>query len=217
MSQTIRVLLVDDHAIVRDGIASFLARCKDVQVIGQAVDGHAGVEAVARLQPDVVLMDITMPVMNGLEATREIHKRFPDTRVLVLTQHENKEYVMPLIQAGAVGYISKRARAHELIEAIRAVHQAGAYLPPTITHTVVHAIAEAPPAGNGDASALSEREREVLRLVAEGSSSREIAERLSISIKTVDTHRANIMEKLGVHNTAELIKHAIRAGIISVE
>ncbi|CAG0947050.1 Oxygen regulatory protein NreC [Anaerolineae bacterium] len=217
MSQTIRVLLVDDHTIVRDGIAAFLARCKDIQVVGHAVNGQAGIEAAAKLQPDVVLMDITMPVMNGLDATREIHKRFPNTRVLVLTQHENKEYVMPLLQAGAVGYISKRARAHELIEAIRIVHQSGAYLPPTITQTVVRAIAETPTTGHSDPLALSEREREVLRLVAEGASSREIAERLSISIKTVDTHRANMMEKLGIHNAAELIKYAIRNGIISIE
>ena len=217
MSQVIRVLLVDDHAIVRDGIAAFLARCRDIQIVGQAVDGQTGVEAVAKLQPDVVLMDITMPVMNGLDATREIHKRFPNTRVLVLTQHENKEYVMPLLQAGAVGYISKRARAHELIEAIRTIHQSGAYLPPAITHTVVSAISETPTTGHSDLSALSEREREVLRLVAEGLCSREIAERLSISIKTVDTHRANIMEKLNIHNSAELIKYAIRNGIVSVE
>lgn len=217
MPKAIRVLLVDDHAIVRDGIGAFLARHKEFQIVGQAVDGKQAIDAVANLRPDVVLMDITMPVMNGLEATREIHKLYPATRVLVLTQHENKEYIMPLLQAGAVGYISKRARANELIEAIRAVHTTGAFLPPEIAHRVVNAIAESPDADTTKPILLTERELEVVRLVAEGLSSRAIAERLSISTKTVDTHRANIMEKLGVHNMAELIKYAIREGIVSVQ
>ncbi|MBI5302554.1 MAG: response regulator transcription factor [Chloroflexi bacterium] len=217
MSKPIRVLLVDDHAIVREGIGSLLSHQKDIKIIGQAVDGKQAIDAVTQLKPDVVLMDITMPVMNGLDATREIHKLFPDTRVLVLTQHENKEYIMPLLQAGAVGYISKRARANELIHAIHAVHDSGAYLPPSITHLVVNALADAPNASSLEQSVLTERERDVVRLVAEGLSSREIAERWSISVKTVDTHRANIMEKLGIHNSAELIKYAIRNGIVSVE
>lgn len=216
MPKAIRVLLVDDHAIVRDGIGAFLARRKDIEIVGHAVDGKQGVDAVARLRPDVVLMDITMPVMNGLEATREIHKQFPATRVLVLSQHENKEYIIPLLQAGAVGYISKRARANELIEAIRAVHSTGAYLPPDIAQRVVNAIANAPEPAAAKPALLTERELEIVRLIAEGLSSRSIAERLSISTKTVDTHRANIMEKLGVRNSAELIKYAIREGILKV-
>ncbi len=215
MPKAIRLLIVDDHAIVREGICSLLARRKDIEIVGQAMDGKQAIDAVARLHPDVVLMDITMPVMNGLEATREIHKSFPGTRILVLTQHENKEYIMPLLHAGAVGYISKRARANELIDAIRTVYNAGAYLPPSITQAVVTAIAESPGAGESEQSILTVRELQVVRLVAEGLSSREIAEHLSISVKTVDTHRANIMEKLGVHNSAELTKYAIRRGIVS--
>jgi DNA-binding NarL/FixJ family response regulator len=215
MTKPIRVLLVDDHAIVREGISSLLARRKDMEIVGQAVDGRQGVDAVARLNPDVVLMDITMPVMNGLDATREIHHRFPATRILVLTQHDNKEYIMPLLQAGAVGYISKRARANELVEAIRAVHANGAYLPPDITHQVVSAIASGAAAERVEHPFLTEREIQIVRLVAEGMSSREIAERLTISVKTVDTHRANIMEKLEARNSAELIKAAIRKGILS--
>lgn len=214
MSKPIRVLVVDDHAIVREGICSLLARRKDIQVIGEAADGKRALDAVVQLNPDVVLMDIQMPVLDGLEATREIHKRFPSTRILVLTQHENKEYVVPLLRAGAVGYITKSARATELIGAIRAVHEEGAYLPPRITHTVVSAISESPES-SGAPALLTERETQVLQLVAEGLNSREIAERLNISIKTVDTHRANIMEKLGVHNSAELIKSAIRKGLVS--
>lgn len=215
MPKAIRLLIVDDHAIVREGICSLLARRKDIEIVGQAMDGKQAIDAVARLHPDVVLMDITMPGMNGLEATREIHKSFPGTRILVLTQHENKEYIMPLLHAGAVGYISKRARANELIDAIRTVYNAGAYLPPSITQAVVTAIAESPGAGESEQSILTVRELQVVRLVAEGLSSREIAEHLSISVKTVDTHRANIMEKLGVHNSAELTKYAIRRGIVS--
>ncbi len=217
MSKVIRVLLADDHAIVRDGISAVVARCKDIEIVGQVVDGKQAIDAVARLHPDVVLMDITMPVMNGLEATREIRKQFPATRVLVLTQHENKEYIMPLLQAGAVGYISKRARAQEVLQAIRTVHTTGAYLPPEIASRVVTALAESQDANVTNSILLTEREIQIVRLIAEGLSSRQIAERLSISVKTVDTHRSNIMEKLGVRNSAELIKYAIREGILSVQ
>lgn len=213
MSRPIRVLIVDDHAIVREGICSLLARHKDIQVVGQAADGQRALELVSQLAPDIILMDIQMSGMNGLEATREIHKRSPRTRVLVLTQYENKEYVLPLLRAGAVGYIPKSARANELINAIRTVYTEGAYLPPRITQTVVTSLSESStvPAE----AALTEREIQVLRLVAEGLNSREIAERLNISVKTVDTHRANIMEKLGVHNTAELIRVAIQKGLVN--
>ena len=214
MTKPIRVLIVDDHAIVREGICSLLAKRKDIEVVGQAADGKRAIDAVAQFDPDVVLMDIAMPVMNGLEATREIHARFPSTRILILTQHENKEYILSVLHAGAVGYITKSVRANELIGAIRTVHNEGAYLPPEITHTVVSAMAETP-AAESKSSLLTEREIEVVRLVAEGLSSREIAERLSISVKTVDTHRANILEKVGAHNTAELIKYAIRNGIVN--
>jgi len=214
MTKPIRVLVVDDHAIVREGICSLLARRKDVEVVGEAADGKRAIDAVVQYDPDVVLMDIAMPVMNGLEATREIHGRFPSTRILVLTQHENKEYIMPLLRAGAVGYITKSARAEQLIEAIRTVHAEGAYLPPRITHAVIGAIAESSEA-SGEQVMLTEREIQVVRLVAEGLSSREIADRLSISVKTVDTHRANVMEKVGVRNAAELIKYAIRHGLVS--
>jgi DNA-binding NarL/FixJ family response regulator len=208
------VLVVDDHAIVREGICALLARRKDIEVVGEAADGKRAIDAVAQFDPDVVLMDIQMTVLNGLDATREIHKRFPSTRILVLTQHESKEYVVPLLRAGAVGYITKTARASEVISAIHAVYDEGAYLPPRITQAVVTAIAESANFGDGQ-TILTEREIEVVRLVAEGLSSREIAGRLNISVKTVDTHRANIMEKVNAHNTAELTKYAIRKGIVN--
>jgi DNA-binding NarL/FixJ family response regulator len=213
MAKPIRVLVVDDHAIVREGICALLARRKDIEVVSEAADGKRAIDAVVQFDPDVVLMDIQMPVLNGLDATHEIHKRFPSTRILVLTQHESKEYVVPLLRAGAIGYITKTARASELIGAIRAVYEEGAYLPPRITQAVVTAVAESAESSEAQ-PLLTEREIEVVRLIAEGLINREIAEHLGISVKTVDTHRGNIMEKLNVHNTAELIKYAIRKGIV---
>lgn len=213
--EKIRVLVVDDHAIVREGICSLLARRKDMEVVGQAADGQQAIAQVAALQPDVVLMDIAMPEMNGLEATREIVRLFPTTRVLVLTQYESTEYVFPLLHAGAAGYVFKRARATDLITAIRAVHTEGAFLPPSVARTVVNDVMQLKGPKSSRQSILTEREKEVVRLVAEGLSSREIAERLCLSVKTVDTHRANIMGKIDVHSVAELIKYAIRECIVS--
>jgi DNA-binding NarL/FixJ family response regulator len=214
MTKPIRVLVVDDHAIVREGICALLARREDIEVVGQAADGQRAIDAVVQFDPDVVLMDIAMPGMNGLEATREIHARFPSTRILVLTQYENKEYIVPLLRAGAVGYVTKDVRASELTDAIRAVFSEGAYLPPRITQAVVSVIAKSPDPDNAQ-TILTEREIQIVRLITEGLSNREIAERLGISVKTVDTHRGNILEKLNVHNTAELIKYAMRKGIVN--
>lgn len=213
MTKPIRVLVVDDHAIVREGICALLARREDIEVVGEAADGKRALDAVVQLDPDVVLMDIAMPGMNGLEATREIHARFPSTRILVLTQHENKEYVLPLLHAGAAGYVTKDIRVSELTEAIRTVYEKGGYLSPNVTQAVVSAIAESPETRDAR-TILTEREIQVVRLIAEGLINREIAERLGISVKTVDTHRGNIMEKLNVHNTAELLKYAILKGIV---
>ncbi len=211
----IRVLIVDDHAIVRDGLVSLLARRKDIEVVGQAADGRQGIEAAHALLPDVILMDIAMPGMNGLEATKEIRKALPGIRVLVLTQYESKEYVLPLVRAGAAGYLAKRARGEELVNAIRTVYFEGACLPPNIARAVMNRVSESP-SEEGGQPVLTEREKQVVRLVADGLSSREIAERLCLSVKTVDTHRANILEKLGAHNSAEVIKYAIREGIANL-
>jgi DNA-binding NarL/FixJ family response regulator len=209
----IRVLVADDHAIVREGICSLLARRKDIEVVGQAADGGQAVGQVASLAPDVVLMDISMPVMNGLEATLEIRRSFPNVRILVLSQYESKEYVLPLLRAGAAGYIAKRARASELVDAIRRVYYEGAYLQAEIARAVVDGVTRS--ADAEPQPILTEREKQVVRLVADGMSSREIADQLGLSVKTVDTHRANIMEKLGIHSSAELVKYAIREGIVT--
>lgn len=211
----IRLLVADDHAVFRQGLCALLARRKAVEIVGQAENGKQALEQVAALDPDVVLMDIGMPVMNGLEATQAIHKSFPGTRVLVLTQYESKEYIISLLQAGAAGYILKLAPIEELLEAIRAVHAQGAFLTPELLQTVMDRVTDSAPPEPAARSVLTEREKEIVRLIAEGLTGNEIAERLCISRKTVVTHRANIMEKLGVHNTAELIRHAIRERIVS--
>jgi DNA-binding NarL/FixJ family response regulator len=211
----IRVLIVDDHAVFRQGICALLARRKDIEVVGEAGDGKQAIEQVGALEPDVVLMDIAMPGMNGLEATREIQRRSPGARVLVLTQYESREYVQSLLRAGAAGYVLKLARIDELVEAIRTVHTKGAFLQPDVFPAIVEGIAQTAPPEPEARSVLTEREKEIVLLIAEGLSGREIAERLCISAKTVVTHRQNIMEKLGVHNTAELMRAAIREGIVS--
>jgi DNA-binding NarL/FixJ family response regulator len=209
----IRVLVVDVHAIVREGICSLLARRKDIEVVGQAADGQQALAACASLRPDVALMEISMPEMNGLEATREIRRSFPGIRILVLSQYENKEYVIPLLRAGVAGFIAKRARASELADAIRAVYFEGAFLQPNLTRAVVEGVTNT--SDSDPQCILTEREKQVVRLVTDGMSSREIAIELELSVKTVDTHRANIMEKLNIHSSAELIKYAIREGIVT--
>lgn len=211
----IRILVADDHTVFRQGLCALLGRRKGVEIVGQAENGLQAVEAAAALKPDVVLMDIAMPVMNGLEATQAIKQKSPETRVLVLTQYDSKEYVMSLLQAGAAGYVLKLAPIEELLEAIRVVHAQGAFLPPELLQTVMQRMVAPPAPAVTPHAILTEREIEILRLIAEGLTGQEIAERLCISRKTVVTHRANIMEKLGVHNTAELIRHAIREQIVS--
>ncbi len=211
----IHVLVVDDHTIFRQGLCSLLARRKGIEIVGQAEDGKQALAQVAELHPDVVLMDIAMPVMNGLEAARAIRTSFPGTRILVLTQYDSEEYILSLLQAGAAGYILKLAPIEELVEAIRAVHTRGAFLTPDLVQTIVDRMIESSPPSVESRPVLTEREQEILRLITEGLTGNEIAERLCISRKTVVTHRAHIMEKLGAHNAIELIKHAIREGIVS--
>ena len=211
----IQVLLVDDHVILREGLRSLLSLQEDIEVVGEAGDGQAALELIGSLKPDIVLMDIAMPVMDGLAATRRIKQDFPEVRVLILTQHDNREYVFSLLQAGAVGYILKKAEGAEVVTAIRSAFAEGAFLPPSIAREVMDRYIQRPQAETGRPH-LTEREKQVLRLIAEGKTNKEIAETLFLSIKTVMVHRTNIMEKLDIHNRTELVKYAIRQGLISV-
>jgi len=215
--QKIKVLVVDDHTIVRDGICTLLALAGDIEVVGEAANGSEALKMVKELEPNVVLMDIAMPIMDGLEATRRICKEFPRTRVLVLTQYDDKEYVFSVIEAGACGFISKAAASSELTAGIRAVYHGDSYLSPSATRFLVENYQH----GDGRVShdpykQLTDRERDVLKLVTEGYTTQEIADMLGVSPKTVEGHRTNLMDKLDIHNRTELVKYALRKGIISI-
>jgi DNA-binding NarL/FixJ family response regulator len=212
----IRLLIVDDHAIMRDGIRALLSLNDEIEIVGEASTGQEAVEKSAELNPDVVIMDIAMPGMDGLEATRRILKQNPKARILILTQHDDKEYVLSAIKAGSTGYLPKRALGSELISAIRAVNRGDSFLYPSAASALIKDYRSQ--AQEGDAySQLTPREREVLKLIAEGHTSREIAESLFISLKTVMGHRTKLMEKLNLHNRTELIKYAMRKGIVSLD
>ncbi len=210
----IRVLLVDDHAILREGLRALLSYYPDIQVVGEARDGEEGVALAGELQPEVVLMDIAMPGMGGLEATRSIHERLPRIRVLILTQHEDRQYVLPLLQAGASGYVLKRAPGTELVDAIRTVARGGTYLHPTVATVVVDEMRGQTDGGTPRPGVLTSREREILGYIVEGKTSPQIAEALVLSVKTVEWHRTNLMSKLGLHNTAELVRYALQHGLV---
>jgi DNA-binding NarL/FixJ family response regulator len=214
--QKIRVLVVDDHTIVRDGISALLALSMDIEVVGEAANGSEALEMVKKLKPDVVLMDIAMPIMGGLEATRRICKEF-QTKVLILTQYDDKEYVFPVIEAGASGFISKVAASSELASGIRSVYQGDSYLSPSIAKLLIEDFQHGDRQGSIDPyEQLTSRERDVLKLVAEGYTTQQIASMLVISPKTVEGHRTNLMAKLGIHNRIELVKYAVRKGIINI-
>jgi len=212
----IRVLVVDDHAMFREGIRSLLEGYEDVEIVGEAAQGREAIEKVRQLAPQVVLMDIAMPVMGGLEATRRIQKESPNARVLVLTQYEDSEYILSLLRAGARGYVSKTATASELVSAIRAIHGGESFLYPSAATTLIDEYVMRVGGQKNEYERLTDREREILQLVAEGRTNHEIAERLFISVKTVLRHTTSIMEKLGFHNRTELIKYAISKGLIEV-
>ena len=214
---TIRVLLADDHAVLRAGLRALLSAEPDMEVVGEAGDGAEAVTLAAQLRPDVVVMDISMPVKEGLAATAEITAGLPETRVLVLTMHAEEQYLLKVLEAGGSGYVLKRSADTELMEAIRTVQRGEAYLYPSATRLLLqayqHGDRAAPPAGGK----LSEREEEVLRLTAEGYSNTEIGAQLYLSPKTVDTYRQRIMEKLGLHHRAELVRYALETGLLRNE
>lgn len=211
----IRVMVVDDHAILREGVRALLATADGIEVVGEAADGAEAIQALSEIETDVVLMDIAMPRMDGLEATRRIRRRYPEVKVLILTQYDNREYILSSVKAGASGCVPKKSAAAELISAIRAVHQGDSFLHPSAVKVLIGEYLEK--AGDDPYDRLTSREREVLKLVAEGHTNKEIADILVVSVKTVLGHRTKIMEKLDIHNRTELIKYAIRKGLISVD
>ena len=211
---TTRLLLVDDHTLFRAGLKSLLEAEKGFEVVGEAANGDEGVDRVRELKPDIVVMDLSMPGSNGLEATRRIAALGLKTRVLVLTVHAEEEYLVPVVEAGASGYLSKTSADQELVTALRVVARGEVYLPPKATRLLLQQYRNATPDTSQKLQDLSAREREVMALTAEGFSSREIGEKLFISPKTVDTYRARIMEKLGLNHRSELVRFALKTGLL---
>jgi two-component system response regulator NreC len=211
---TTEVLLVDDHEVVRSGLQMLLESEPEVAIVGNAASGKEALEAAAKLQPDVIVMDIGLPDISGIEATQQIKDQWPDIAVVALTIHEDEEYFFQMLDAGASGYIPKRAAPEELLTAIRAAARGEVYLYPSLAKLLVKDYLTEPDQEQDRLDGLTDREQEVLELVAEGSTNREIGQQLNISHKTVARHRENIMQKLNLHSRVELVKYAIRKGII---
>jgi DNA-binding NarL/FixJ family response regulator len=216
MMAKIRVLIADDHAILREGVRALLSAADDIEVVGQAADGRAAIEAVGRLDPDVLLMDIAMPGLGGLEAAIELRKQGARVRILILSQYEDREYVRRLLRAGVSGYVLKKSAASELAAAVRSVHRGGLVLDPEVARAAMEEAAAAPAAAD-PYETLTDREKQVFKLVAEGRSNKEVAELLNISVKTAMSHREHLMVKLHLHNRTELIRFALRHGVIRAE
>ncbi len=213
----IRVLIADDHAILREGVRALLELTDDIEVVGDAADGSAAIEQARALEPDVILMDIAMPGLGGIEAAIEIRKLGLRSRVLVLSQYEDREYVRRLLKAGVAGYVLKKSAGSQLAEAIRAVQRGGLVLDPEVARTAMEEGGTATPAETDPYETLTDREKQVLKLVAEGRSNKEVADVLGISVKTAMSHREHVMEKLSLHNRTELVRFALRKGVIRVE
>ena len=209
-----RLLLVDDHAVVRSGLRMLLENERDVEIIGEASSAHEAIDAASRLHPNVILMDIGLPDLSGIDATREIKKRIPEVSIVALTIHEDEEYFFKMLEAGATGYVPKRAAPDELLTAIRAAAAGQVYLYPSLAKLLVRDFLSGGRPSEENTSELTDREQEVLAYLAEGANNEEIANALVISPKTVARHRENIMRKLNLHSRAELVRYAIRKGII---
>ncbi len=212
----IKVVIADDHAVVREGIKMILGREPDIEIVGEAGNGREALDLVATSKPSVVVMDISMPEMGGIEATKRVKEAWPKVNVLALTMHEDESYVFQLLKAGASGYVLKRGAAQDLVQAIRSASRGEAFLYPSVARSVLADYLKRVQSGEERHryDGLTDREREILALIAEGLSNQEIAQKLFISIKTVQTHRTHIMEKLDLHNRAQLVRYAIRKGLI---
>lgn len=213
----IRIIVADDHDVVRDGLCSLIEREEDMDVIGQADNGRSAVELAGELKPDVIVMDIGMPDLNGIDATRQITAQAPDTKIIALSMHSDSGYVAEMLKAGASAYLTKDEPGKEVVRAIRIVIKKGIYLPPALAGVMVQDYVRQPVGSQGGAfSTLTAREREVLQLLAEGKSIKETAAQLHVSISTIETHRRNLMDKLDIYSVAELTKYAIREGLTSL-
>ncbi len=218
--QKITLLVADDHTIVRRGIINLLSLEQDFEVVAEAADGRSAVSLALAKEPDVVLMDISMPVLNGLEATRQLKQQAPHLKILVLSAHDNEEYILQVIQSGANGYILKNTSADDLYRAVRCVHDGQAFFSPSVSRVLLDEYLKSSrsrsqaPVTDGPPGRLTSREREILQLVAEGAPHQRIADILHISVRTVDTHCNNIMKKLDIHDTAGLVTYAIKNSIV---
>ena len=211
----LRILLADDHALIREGLKALINAQADMEVVGEAGDGLAAYKAAKKLQPDLIVMDVSMPEMNGAKATEHLKQELPDTKVLALTVHEDKGYLRQLIQAGASGYVLKRAAAEDLIHAIRAIAGGGVYIDPAMMSKVMGSSTRKRSLNDAlNNNTLSERETEVLRLIALGYSNKEIAAQLEISIKTVETYKSRLMEKLDLHSRVDIVRYALQQGLM---
>lgn len=217
--EKIRVLLAEDHVVVREGTRELIRREQDMEVVGEAGDGEEAIELATKLRPDVVIMDIAMPRVNGIEATKRIKEQLPTTAVLILTAYDNEQYIFALLEAGAAGYLLKNVRRIELIDAVRAVYGGESVLHPVVTRKVLQRFrgAKGTAAEEVSREILSEREMEVLRLASRGISNKDIAKELVLSVRTVQAHLGNIFNKLGVGSRTEAVLYALRRGWVSLE
>jgi len=214
--EKIRVFLVDDHTVVRQGLRRILESDEEIEIVGEAGDGRTAIDLVQKLRPHVVVMDVAMPELNGIEATRQILKRVEGAKVLVLSMHGDDVYVRQALKAGARGYLLKDSEDLDLIKAVKAIRAGGSFFSPPVSKVVLSGYLGDKAEGDSEdgVARLTDREREVLQLIAEGKTNKEVAHALSVSVNTVETHRKHIMEKLDLHNTAELVRFAIRTKIV---
>ena len=212
----IKILLVDDHPVVLSGLRNSLAGNPRFEIVGEAMNGHDAIRKAKETRPEVVLMDISLPEMNGLEATRQLRAALPDTQILILTMHKNKEYVMETVRAGAQGYILKDSPPSDLLDAIERVHLRGSFFSPSVEQMLVEEVRKSKRAGKTQlTSSLSQREAEVLQLIVRGLTNRQIAEELHIGVRTIETHRKSVMKKLNLYTVAELTAYALNEGLIT--